>query len=111
MIRKATAMRELDGEWNVRRVSGALPPLYGVRKRIDGLRGVTLPPLPVPLPFDVVGRELRRRALSRPYAGSLRDDASRQFSQGLRSCSISRQPRGLSSRARTRCSSTTTSVG
>ena len=33
-------MRDLDGEWNVRRVSGVLPPLYGVRKRIDGLKGV-----------------------------------------------------------------------
>ncbi len=56
-------MRDLDGEWNVRRVSGILPPLYGVRKRIDGLKGVTLPPLPVPLPFDVAGRELRYRGL------------------------------------------------
>jgi hypothetical protein len=56
-------MRDLDGEWVVRRVSGVLPPLYGVRKRIAGRRGVTLPPLPVPLPFDVVGRELRYRGL------------------------------------------------
>ena len=56
-------MRELDGEWDVRRVSGVLPPLYGVRKRIDGLKGVTLPPVPVPLPFDVAGRELRYRGL------------------------------------------------
>jgi hypothetical protein len=60
---KATAMRDLDGEWNVRRVSGVLPPLYGVRKRIDGLKGVTLPPVPVPLPFDVAGHELRYRGL------------------------------------------------
>ena len=60
---KATAMRDLDGEWNVRRVSGVLPPLYGVRKRIDGLKGVTLPPVPLPLPFDVAGRELRYRGL------------------------------------------------
>ena len=56
-------MSELDGEWNVQRVSGLLPPLYGVRKRINGPKGVTLPPLPVPLAFDVAGRELRYRGL------------------------------------------------
>lgn len=52
---------ELDGHWKVERVSGLLPPLVGVRKRIDGPRGVTaLGPLPG-LPFEVVGRELRYR--------------------------------------------------
>jgi hypothetical protein len=51
---------ELDGEWDVERVSGALPPLWGVRKRIDGARGQTLFG-PVPVGFDVVGRELRYR--------------------------------------------------
>ena len=29
-------MSELDGEWEVERVSGLLPPLVGVRKEIDG---------------------------------------------------------------------------
>ena len=58
-------MGELDGEWEVRRVSGALPPLYFVRKRIDGSAGVTLLGI-VGAPFDVVGRELRYKgALSR----------------------------------------------
>jgi hypothetical protein len=53
---------ELDGEWSVRRVSGVLPPLYGVRKRIEGARGVTaLGPLAAG--FDVVGRELRYRGM------------------------------------------------
>ena len=46
-------MAELDGEWNVRRVSGLLPPLYGVRKRIAGARGVTA----------LVERELRYRGV------------------------------------------------
>ena len=52
---------ELDGEWTVERVGGALPPLWGVRKRIRGTRGETLFG-PVPVRFDVVGRELRYRA-------------------------------------------------
>jgi ferritin-like metal-binding protein YciE len=56
---------ELDGVWNVERVSGALPPLLGVRKRIHGTRGETLFG-PVPARFDVVGPELRYRA---PLAG------------------------------------------
>lgn len=49
----------LDGQWNVERVSGWLPPLLGVRKRIRGSRGETaIGPLPG-VPFDVVGLELR----------------------------------------------------
>jgi hypothetical protein len=74
MTWKATAMSELDGEWNVRRVSGLLPPLYGVRKRINGLKGVTLPPLPVPLPFDVAGRELRYRGMLSGLVDQLEPD-------------------------------------
>ena len=53
-------MGELDGVWEVRRIGGLLPPLYGVRKRIDGAAGVTLLGI-VGAPFDVVGRELRYR--------------------------------------------------
>lgn len=55
-------MGELDGVWEVRRVSGLLPPLFGVRKRIAGNRGVTTLG-PLRSPFDVVGRELRYRGL------------------------------------------------
>ena len=55
-------MGELDGEWEVRRVGGLLPPLYGVRKRIEGAAGVTMLVF-VGAPFDVVGRELRYRGL------------------------------------------------
>jgi hypothetical protein len=50
----------LDGVWKVERTGGLLPPLYGVRKRIDGDRGQTLFG-PVPARFRVVGNELRYR--------------------------------------------------
>jgi hypothetical protein len=52
---------ELDGEWDVRRVSGLLPPLAGTRKRIDGERGATVLSGGFGVPFAVVGRELRYR--------------------------------------------------
>ena len=56
----------LDGEWQVIRTGGFLPPLIGVRKRIAGDRGWTsIGPLPG-APFDVVGLELRYRA---PFVG------------------------------------------
>jgi ferritin-like metal-binding protein YciE len=59
-------MTELDGSWNVKRLSGLLPPLVGVRKRIHGGRGeTTIDPLPG-VPFDVVGLELRYHA---PFKG------------------------------------------
>ena len=54
-------MGELVGVWAVERTGGALPPLYGVRKRIRGARGETLFGR-VPVRFAVVGRELRYRA-------------------------------------------------
>jgi ferritin-like metal-binding protein YciE len=60
-------MPELDGVWDVRRVSGLLPPLLGVRKRIQGTRGSTLVAEGrISAAFDVVGRELHYRA---PFAG------------------------------------------
>lgn len=58
-------MNELDGVWTVERTGGALPPMVGVRKRIEGERGVTLAG-PVKMPFDVRGLELRYRP---PFAG------------------------------------------
>ena len=59
-------MVELDGVWNVKRTSGLLPPMAGVRKVIHGTSGETkLGPLPG-APFDVVGLSLRYRA---PFAG------------------------------------------
>lgn len=53
-------MAVLDGEWDVERVSGALPPLAGVRKRIAGEEGVTTLGL-LRFPFAVRGLELRYR--------------------------------------------------
>jgi hypothetical protein len=55
-------MGELDGTWNVRRLSGALPPLVGVRKRISGTSGETIVGGGRGVPFDVRGHELRYRA-------------------------------------------------
>src|ERR671927_341411 len=55
-------MSELDGLWEVRRVSGALPPLRGVRKRIRGGTGETLVGRGRGVPFEVRGHELRYRA-------------------------------------------------
>jgi ferritin-like metal-binding protein YciE len=58
-------MNDLDGVWEVRRVSGALPPLTGVRKRIRGARGETIVVGGPGIPFEVNGHELRYRA---PFA-------------------------------------------
>jgi ferritin-like metal-binding protein YciE len=56
---------ELDGLWRIRRTSGALPPLLGVRKRISGGRGETTLGR-VRVPFKVEGLTLRYRG---PLAG------------------------------------------
>ena len=54
-------MTELDGAWAVDRLSGALPPLHGCVKRINGNRGTTeFPHLPG-MPFEVRGLELHYR--------------------------------------------------
>ena len=54
-------MAELDGEWELRRLSGVLPPLVGMRKRIRGEHGATALPGGLTVPFAVVGHELRYR--------------------------------------------------
>jgi hypothetical protein len=58
-------MDQLDGVWTVERTGGALPPMVGVRKRIEGNRGVTLAG-PLRMRFEVRGLELRYRP---PFAG------------------------------------------
>jgi hypothetical protein len=69
----------LDGDWQVIRTGGWLPPLIGVRKRIAGDRGSTsLGPFPG-APFDVVGNELRYRA---PFRGFV--DIVEPSSEGYR---------------------------
>jgi hypothetical protein len=56
----------LDGDWRVERVSGLLPPLLGVTKRIAGDRGETRVAGVPAAPFAVAGLELRYRA---PFRG------------------------------------------
>jgi hypothetical protein len=58
----------LDGVWHVRRTGGALPPLFGMRKRIQGTRGSTVLG-PLRMPFRIEGLTLR---YARPF-GSLVD--------------------------------------
>ena len=62
-------MAELDGVWDVRRTGGALPPLFGMRKRIEGARGETVVG-PIRLAFRVEGLTLR---YARPF-GALVDE-------------------------------------
>ena len=58
MSRKANDVAELDGVWKVERTGGALPPLLGVVKHINGARGrTTFPGLPA-MQFEVNGLSL-----------------------------------------------------
>jgi hypothetical protein len=52
---------ELDGEWELQRLSGVLPPLAGMHKRIRDGRGATVLPGGLGVPFTVAGRELHYR--------------------------------------------------
>src|SRR5205823_4377005 len=71
LVGRLISVSELDGVWNVRRISGALPPLLGVRKEISGTSGTTnLGPLPGAR-FDVVGLSLRYRAPFRGFVDEL----------------------------------------
>jgi ferritin-like metal-binding protein YciE len=54
-------MSELDGVWKVDRVGGALPPLYGCVKRINGSHGTTAFSRMPGLPFEIRGLELHYR--------------------------------------------------
>lgn len=68
-------MTDLDGFWRVKRLSGLLPPLVGVRKRIHGASGETaVGPLPGAR-FDVVGLSLRYRAPFRGFVDELQPTA------------------------------------
>ncbi len=53
---------ELDGVWKVERVSGALPPMLGIVKRIHGTRGETRVGDVAGVPFEVRGLELHYRS-------------------------------------------------
>ena len=66
-------MGDLDGVWDVRRVSGALPPMVAVRKPIVGSRGATLVG-PVQIRFEVRGHELHYGAPLRGVVDVLEPD-------------------------------------
>ena len=66
---------ELDGIWRVQRVSGALPPLTGVRKRISGERGETVVAGLPGVPFTVEGLTLRYRPPLEGLVDHLEPDA------------------------------------
>jgi len=69
---------ELDGEWNVRRTGGLLPPMVGIRKRINGASGATIVGArALGVPFDVVGLELRYRMPFRGFVDVLSPDGER----------------------------------
>ena len=55
-------MGELDGVWRVERLGGALPPLHGCVKRIEGDHGTTEFRHVPGMPFEVRGLELHYRA-------------------------------------------------
>jgi hypothetical protein len=65
---------ELDGIWRVERVGGALPPLYGCRKRIEGDRGTTEFGRLPGLPFEVRGLDLHYRGPFAPFVDKLEPD-------------------------------------
>jgi hypothetical protein len=82
VVRHATAVRELDGVWNVKRVGGLLPPLVGVRKRIHGDDGETaIGPLPG-VPFDVDGLSLRYRGPLSGFVDELQPDGDGYLGKG-----------------------------
>ena len=69
-------MAELEGEWEVERVSGLLPPLLGVRKRIGGDRGETAVGSLPGAPFTVEGLTLRYRAPLAAFVDELEPDGA-----------------------------------
>src|SRR5215210_7119315 len=82
VVGKPAGMAALDGRWKVERVSGALPPLYGVEKRIEGDRGETRLG-PVPLRFDVDGLRLRYRFPLRGLVDELEPDGAAYSGRAL----------------------------
>jgi ferritin-like metal-binding protein YciE len=64
----------LEGVWDVERVSGLLPPLLGLRKRISGDRGETTVGRLLGVPFDVVGNELHYRGVLNGFVDVIEPD-------------------------------------
>jgi len=68
----------LEGTWRVARLSGLLPPLGFVRKRIRDGRGWTIAG-PVALPFDVSATSLRYRFPLRGLVDTLAPETTDPF--------------------------------
>ena len=67
-------MKDLQGEWRVERMSGLLPPMIGVRKRIRGEQGETrIGPL-LGVPFRLERREGRVALIYRPPLSMVVDE-------------------------------------
>jgi ferritin-like metal-binding protein YciE len=64
-------VEKLDGVWRVDRLGGALPPLYGCRKRIHDGHGTTEFGRLPGMPFDVRGLELHYRGPFAPLVDKL----------------------------------------
>jgi hypothetical protein len=60
LVSERSPLPSLQGSWRVERVSGLLPPLLPIRKRIGAEAGVTWIG-PLRLPFRVEGTTLRYR--------------------------------------------------
>jgi ferritin-like metal-binding protein YciE len=71
MARNLQRVEELDGVWRVERLGGALPPLYGCVKRVDGGRGTTEFGRVPGMPFEVRGLELHYRGPFAPLVDKL----------------------------------------
>ena len=69
-------MGELDGVWDVQRTGGALPPLVGVTKEIEGTQGRTRVGPIVCLPFDVRDGALHYRGLFAGFVDELEPDGA-----------------------------------
>ena len=69
-------MSELDGVWKVERLSGLLPPLVGVEKRISGSSGETRVGPFFGVPFDVQGLTLRYRKPLQDFVDELEPDGT-----------------------------------
>src|ERR687893_1508789 len=71
-------MKDLEGDWQVDRLGGFLPPMVGVRKRIRGDRGETrVGDLPG-WPFQVERREERVALVYRPPFSAIVDELRRE---------------------------------
>jgi len=73
----------LDGEWDVRRTSGLLPPMIGVHKRIYGDRGETRIGRFPGLPFRVEGLSLHYLGPFRGFVDALEPDGDGFSGQAL----------------------------